>query len=68
MTHYYFSWMCKECKEPLKVYVNGPKQPVSEQYFAFTCNKCQSENIGTGQGYSQVDEIPNDAIVGTLAE
>ena len=67
MPNYYFSSMCKECKEPLTVYVHGPKQPASEEYFSFTCNKCQSENIGTGKIYSQVSEIPDDAIVGTPA-
>ena len=67
MPNYYFSSMCKECKEPLTVYVHGPKQPASEEYFSFTCDKCQSENIGTGKIYSQVGEIPDDAIVGTPA-
>jgi hypothetical protein len=57
--------MCKECKEKLTVYVIGPKQPTSEQYFSFTCNECQTENIGTGKTYTQVSEIPADAIVGT---
>jgi hypothetical protein len=65
MPNYCFSSMCKECKEELTVYVIGPKQPATEEYFSFTCNKCQTENIGTGKSYSQVSEIPDDAIVGT---
>ena len=65
MPNYCFSSMCKECKEPLTVFVHGPKRPASEEYFSFTCDKCQSENIGTGKSYSQVGEIPDDAIVGT---
>lgn len=67
MPSYYFSCGCKECKEDLAVYVTGPKQPASEQYFSFTCNKCQTENIGKGKAYSQVDDIPDDAVVGTPA-
>jgi hypothetical protein len=67
MQNYYFSSMCKECKEPLTVFVHGPKQPASEEYFSFTCDKCQSENIGTGKISSQVGEIPEDAIIGTPA-
>ena len=67
MPNYYFSCGCKECKEEMTVYVIVPKQPGSEQYFSFTCNKCQSENIGTGKTYSQVSEIPDGAIVGTPA-
>jgi len=41
--------MCKECKEPLTIFVQGSKQPASEEYFSFTCDKCQSENIGAGK-------------------
>ena len=67
MPNYSFSSMCKECKEPLTVFVQGPKQPASEEYFSFTCDKCQTENIGTGKIYSQIGEIPDDAIVGTPA-
>ena len=64
MPNYQFSCGCKECKEEMTVYVIAPKQPGSEQYFSFTCNKCQSENIGKGSAYRQVNEIPDDAIVG----
>jgi hypothetical protein len=67
MPNYYFSCACKECKEERTVYVTAPKQPVSEEYFVFTCNRCQSENIGTGNSYPQVNDIPEDAIVGTPA-
>jgi hypothetical protein len=67
MPNYYFSSMCKECKEPLTVYVVRLKQPASEEYFAFTCDNCQSENIGTGTTYSEVVEIPDDAVVGMPA-
>ena len=67
MPNYSFSSMCKECKEPLTVFVDRPKQPASEDYFSFTCDKCQTENIGTWKNYSQIGEIPDGAIVGTPA-
>lgn len=65
MPNFSFSCGCKECKEKRTVYITAPKQPASEQYFSFTCNKCHTENIGTGKTYSQVSKIPDDAIVGT---
>ena len=68
MPNYYFSCDCRECKEERTVYVTAPKQPASEEYFVFTCNKCQTENVGTGKTYSEVSEMPDDAIFGTPAK